>query len=133
MHRDNLVVLRGHISSPPKQRELPSGSILLGLEVTTAPPAASVPVVWFDPPRRCGLDTETPVGTEVLVTGHVRRRFFRAGGATQSRTEVVADIVCRLRRTRDVERVVARALDVVGSIAGEPVDDYHRRHEHHPQ
>lgn len=118
MHRDNLVVLRGHISSPPKQRELPSGSILLMLEVTTRPPAASVPVVWFEPPTRCGLDAETPVDTEVIVIGHVRRRFFRAGGTTQSRTEVVADTVCRARRTREVERAMVRALDAVGSIAG---------------
>ncbi|CAN5461981.1 hypothetical protein BH23ACT3_BH23ACT3_20100 [soil metagenome] len=133
MHRDNLVVLRGHISSPPKQRELPSGSILLMLEVTTRPPTASVPVVWFEPPERCGLDSDTPVDTEVIVIGHVRRRFFRAAGTTQSRTEVVADTVCRVRRAREVEQVMARALDAVGAIAAEPGDDYDRRHERHPQ
>jgi single-strand DNA-binding protein len=133
MHHGNLVVLRGHISSPPRQRELPSGCVLLTLEVTTRPPAASVPVVWFDPPRRCGVDSETPVDTEVVVVGHVRRRFFRVGGATQSRTEVVADTVCPTRRVRQVERAVATALDAIGAITGDSGDGYDRRHEQHPQ
>lgn len=122
MHVDNLVLLRGHLSSPPRRRELPSGSALLTLEITTRSPdgdgaAVSVPVVWFDPPKRCSLDTTTPVDTEVVVTGHVRRRYFRAGGVTQSRTEVVADSVCRAARARDVDRLMRRASDALAAVS----------------
>lgn len=114
--RANLVVLSGHLSSPPRIRTLPSGSTLLQLEVTTpadgAMPAASVPVVWFDPPARSGIDAATAVETEVTVVGTVRRRFFRAGGATASRTEVVASAVVPARRARRVEQL----LDSVRSM-----------------
>ena len=37
------------------------------------------------------------VDENVVVVGRVRRRFFHAGGATQSRTEVVADKVLPVR------------------------------------
>ena len=42
----------------------------------------------------------------VVVVGTVRRRFFRAGGATQSRTEVLADKVVRASRTRAAQKLV---------------------------
>ena len=47
------------------------------------------------------------LGAETAV---VRRRFFRAGGSTQSRTEVVADKVIPVRRAKAAERAVAEAL-----------------------
>jgi single-strand DNA-binding protein len=105
----NIVVLRGVLSSTPVIRELSSGSIVHTLEVTTRDEhgrSASVPVAWFDPPAASTLDT----GVEVVVTGSVRRRFFRAGGATQSRTEVVATAVVPASRRRQVERAVSRAV-----------------------
>ena len=34
-------------------------------------------------------------GDEIVVVGRVRRRFFRAGGATASRVELEADVVAR--------------------------------------
>jgi single-strand DNA-binding protein len=43
----------------------------------------------------------------VLVVGHVRRRFFRAGGATQSRTEIVAHKVVRSTRVKAAEQLLA--------------------------
>jgi len=49
-------------------------------------------------------------GDEVVVTGRVRRRFYRAGGATQSRTEVVAHAVVRAGDGRRVRRLVDQAL-----------------------
>lgn len=117
----NLVVLRGHLSSPPRVRELPSGSSLMQLEVTTpsceGEPAVSVPVVWFDPPARCGLDATSPASTEVVVHGSVRRRFFRAGGATVSRTEVVATTVVPARRARTVEQLLDRARNEIDDAA----------------
>ena len=92
----NLVVLRGVLSRDPEARQLPSGDALVAYDVTVrpdpaagdAPRAESVPVAWFDPPAAA---TAMAAGDDVVVVGRVRRRFFRAGGATASRTEVVAD------------------------------------------
>ena len=108
----NLVVLRGTLSRPPVTRDLRSGDLLVTYEVTTpgrtGEAATSVPVVWFaPPPGAADLDE----GTEVVVVGVVRRRFFGgASGATQSRTEVVADKVLRASRAKAVERAVLDAL-----------------------
>ena len=76
MNESNLVVLQGHVSSEPRRRDLPSGTQLLQLEVTTPGDGAqlSVPVVWFEPTR------EFAPADEVTVVGHVRRRFYRTGG-----------------------------------------------------
>lgn len=85
----NVVVVAGTLSSPPRRRILPSGEELVSFDLTTrgAAGTCSVPVAWFSPGSLVDrLDT----GSEVVVAGHLRRRFFRAGGATQSRTEVVA-------------------------------------------
>lgn len=109
----NTVILRGHLSRPPTVRTLPSGDELVALEVTTRSddgPAASVPVAWFGAGR--GAEA-LEAGTEVVVTGSVRRRFFRAGGATASRTEVVAAAVVPARRPAGVRRAVAAALAAV--------------------
>jgi hypothetical protein len=110
----NVVVLSGRLSSAPVRRELASGSVLLSLEVTTdtADGVASVPVAWFDPPPSTTLD----VGSEVVVRGVVRRRFFRSGAVTQSRTEVVAAEVVEPRRRRGVERLLqAVAVELTAS------------------
>ena len=109
----NVVILQGTLSCPPVPRDLPSGDHLVSYEVTTRPddgPALSVPVTWFDPPKAAAGLAE---GTEVVVTGRVRRRFFRAGGRTASRTEVVASAVVPVGRRARVERAVAAALDQV--------------------
>lgn len=104
----NLVVLRGTLSSEPRARVLPSGDELLSYEITTdvADGRASAPVVWFSP-RRPPVVHE---GDDVVAVGVIRRRFFRAGGAASSRTEVVADIVAR-----PGSRGAARALERVRS------------------
>lgn len=83
----NVVVLSGHLSSTPVVRELQSGSVLMSFELTTKVDEASVsvPLVWFDPPQNLAVDA----GDEIAAVGTVRRRFYRSGGVTQSRTEVV--------------------------------------------
>jgi len=105
MDANNLAVLRGTVTSDPRVRDLPSGSVVVNLEVTTRGDAvtASVPVVVHDRP------VDVAAGDEVVVVGHVQRRFFRAGGVTQSRTEVVATHVVPARRTRTVARAIAAA------------------------
>ena len=107
----NVVAIRGRLSRPAEERVLPtSGDRLVGLDLTVrregAEKAESVPVVWHDPPAAAaGLDT----GDEVVVVGHVARRFFRVGGLTQSRTEVVARTVVPVRSAKKVEAALAEA------------------------
>ncbi|NLD77781.1 MAG: single-stranded DNA-binding protein [Acidimicrobiales bacterium] len=106
----NVVILRGTLSSDPVERVLPSGTSLVQYEVTTRVaegPAASVPVAWFDPPAAA---SSFAAGVEVVVTGQVRRRFFRAGGSTASRTEVVAHSVVPAGQKKKAGRAVAAAL-----------------------
>lgn len=106
----NVVILRGRLSRPPKSRALPSGDILVAYEVTVPRPgrrAETVPVSWLEAPASAA---DLPVDEEVVVVGRVRRRFFRAGGATQSRTEVVADRVVPSRHRVRAGQALAGAL-----------------------
>ncbi len=131
----NIVIVSGRISSDPRCTELPSGELRWSIEVTTpveaaaatgrtttARPAqagadrgatsatATVPVAWHGP-LPAG---EWAAGTEVCVAGSVRRRFFRVGGLTQSRTEVLAHSLVRVAArgsTTTALRRVLRALD----------------------
>jgi single-strand DNA-binding protein len=121
----NLVTLVGRLSRPAEQRELPSGDRLLALEVTVDGPDGkdeTAPVVWFKAPASA-LDLDT--GSTVVVVGRVRRRFYRAGGATQSRTEVVADIVVPAGNVRQVRAALrtafARLDEVTVGPGGPPV------------
>lgn len=109
----NLSVLVGRLSRPAELRRLPSGDEVLALEVTVRPegrPAESVPVAWTGAPAAA---SRWPAGEEILVVGRVRRRFFRAGGATQSRTEVAATIAVPLRRAVAAGKALQGALEVI--------------------
>jgi single-strand DNA-binding protein len=113
----NIVTLIGRLARPAEERLLPSGDRLLTLEVSVARPGErteSVPVVWFDP-RASALDLD--VDTAVLVIGRVRRRFYRAAGGTQSRTEVVADRVVPARQTKRVRTALADAAGRLEAVA----------------
>jgi hypothetical protein len=114
----NLVALQGRLARPAADRLLPSGDRMVGFEVTTDGPdgkAETVPVVWFGAPASVaafGADEQ------VLVVGRVRRRFFRSGESTQSRTEVVADLVVPVTHTKRVrtalQSVAARVTEAGG-------------------
>jgi single-strand DNA-binding protein len=110
----NVAIVCGVLSSDPVTRELASGDVVLTYEVTTRvadEPASSVPVAWF-----CTASAKVPdvhKGDHVVVTGRVHRRFFRAGGRTQSRTELVADRVVAAGRRRSVVSVIERAVATV--------------------
>jgi single-strand DNA-binding protein len=92
---------------------LPSGTIRWNLEVSCTDPdgrSVGVPVSWE------GAVAESwDVDTQVVVTGSVRRRFFRSGGTTQSRTEVVASGVVEITRRRPEPAALARAVRVLGT------------------
>lgn len=112
----NLAVVLGVVSSEPTSRMLPSGDEVHSYEVTVREEgvaAATVPVVLVGaaPPKGVGA------GDAVLVVGRVRRRFFRAGGATASRTELVADRIVPLRRRAGVAAAVVAARERLGVLA----------------
>ena len=93
----NLVVLRGLIRRDPEFRVLASGDELMSLDLTVRSgeaPAESVPVVWPNPAAAAVKFIE---GDDVVVVGRIRRRFFRAGGSTATRTEVHADKILSAR------------------------------------
>jgi single-strand DNA-binding protein len=103
----NLAVVRGHLTSPPESRTLPSGRNLAVLQITTRPAAGaiSVPVAVWDPPAwLVALDA----GAELVAVGSVRRRFFRAGATTASRVELEAALVARAGDRRRVEVAMRR-------------------------
>lgn len=113
----NVAVLRGRCSRAADVKVLPSGQVLAELQVTTRATehdkAVSVPVAVLDPPAWVeALDT----GDEVVVLGRVRRRFFRAGGATASRVEIEAQTVARARDGRRVAAVRRRLDDAVAAL-----------------
>jgi single-strand DNA-binding protein len=114
----NLAVVRGHLTSPPEVRILPSGRELATLQLTTRPSAEalSVPVAVWDPPAwLAALDT----GAELVAVGSVRRRFFRSGGSTASRVELEASSVAPAgdrRRVGALRRRVDAAIDALDGV-----------------
>ena len=109
----NLAVVRGEVSSPPDVRVLPSEAVLVQLQVTTRleSETLSTPIAVWNP---AAWVEELEPGTEIVVVGRIRRRFFRAAGATASRVEVEADVVARAtdrRRVRAAMRKVKAALE----------------------
>jgi single-strand DNA-binding protein len=94
----NEVRLVGRLAADPQLRELPSGDTVWNLRVVVeraVPPGKERPrqrvdslecAVWSGRLKRQVEKWEA--GDVVEVLGAIRRRFFRAGGATASRVEV---------------------------------------------
>ena len=92
----NEVHLVGRVSAPATERELPSGDVLTSFRVVVhrvEPTRSGRRVVdaidchaWTARVRKQAAGWM--VGDVVELEGSLRRRFFRAGGATQSMTEV---------------------------------------------
>lgn len=113
----NLVTLQGRLARPAAERLLPSGDRMVGFEVSTEGPegkAETVPVVWFAAPSSAAL---LDADDRVVVIGRVRRRFFRAGGSTQSRTEVVAEIVLPATQAKRVRTALQSVASKVTQAA----------------
>lgn len=111
----NVAVVRGTVRGPAAHRTLPSGAVVAQFDVATTVDGSSgvvsVPVAWADPSPDASIIAE---GAAVVVVGSVRRRFFRVGGVTQSRTELTADAVIPARRRAQV----AAALQGVAAQLG---------------
>ena len=77
----NVVLLRGVVERAPDVRQLADGTELVVLDIRTEVVSgrATAPVAWVTNGQPL-----PEVGAEVVVTGHVRRRFFRAGGGTKA-------------------------------------------------
>jgi single-strand DNA-binding protein len=116
----NIVVLHGRLSAAPTFRELADGTISWSFDVVTTTgsgravggdplrqPSVSVPVTWHGSAKPQPWQAQT----ELVIAGVVRRRFFRTGGVTQSRTEVqalgIAEVTKRRGRSRAIEQVLA--------------------------
>ena len=105
----NVVTVVGRLARPAEERWLRSGDRLVSYEVTVrreGQRAETVPVVWFGAPASA---SDHDVDDKVLVVGRIRRRFFRAGGRTESRTEVVADTVVAARHVKRARAALAAA------------------------
>ena len=94
----NEVRLVGRLAADPQLRELPSGDTVWNLRVVVerpVPPSKERPRQRVDS-LECAVWTgrlkkqveKWEAGDIVEVSGAMRRRFFRAGGATASRVEV---------------------------------------------
>jgi single-strand DNA-binding protein len=115
----NMVIAIGKLAKPLQLRSLPSGISLASFDVVVPRPdqsADSIPVALFEAPDGVS-NWET--GQELLVIGRVRRRFFRIGGSTQSRTEVVAQVVVPLAQT---DRVRSALVEAGTALAGVLLD-----------
>ena len=107
----NVVVLRGRLPRDPEHRDLATGGHVVQFDLSTQleDGTVTVPVSWFDPPASANLAADA----EVVLVGSVRRRFFRAGGTTQSRTEVVAHSVTSAGRRAAVAKLLDAAVEQI--------------------
>ena len=108
----NLAVVKGVIAREPHERVGADGVVRLSfdLRVRLAPdgPSELVPVAW---PERTVTSCGLAEGSTVVVLGRIRQRFFRMGGATQSRTEIVAETVIGIRQQAAIRKALAQAVD----------------------
>jgi len=107
--QSSTVLMRGRVTAPPEERELPSGDALVTfrLSVRRRPTplgrGSSQTSDWVDcvaaAARIRRAASTWSVGDEIEVDGVLRRRFFRTGtGGGGSRLEVEALQARRVRK-----------------------------------
>ena len=94
----NLVRLRGKVSTPPEERELPSGTSIVTLRLSVLREASPMTegsrqtADWVDCSAGGRKVRRTASGWRagdlVEVEGALRRRFYRSGAGTATRLEV---------------------------------------------
>jgi single-strand DNA-binding protein len=115
----NILLAIGRLAKPAQVRNLPSGISVASFDVQVLRPDQApdtVPVALFN---AVDETTHWETGQELLVIGRVHRRFFRVGGSTQSRTEVIADLVLPLGQTEDVRSALAHAGTALAGVIGD--------------
>lgn len=113
----NLVVVVGRVAGAVRCTDLASGSTVRNLEVATGTDTGErVPVAWYDARRPPALTD----GDAVVVVGRVRRRWFRSGGATASRTEVVASVVARAGSPRAATALATAGAELAAWVGAAP-------------
>jgi single-strand DNA-binding protein len=95
----NQVVLRGRVSGAPVERELPSGTTVVGVRIsvrrgrTTMTRGSKQTVDWLECTAWSAGTRRTisrwEVGDVVEVEGALRRRFPRGGGTSRVEVEVL--------------------------------------------
>jgi single-strand DNA-binding protein len=95
----NQVVLRGRVSGAPEERELPSGSTVVGVRIcvsrqpTPMTKGSKQKVDWLECTAwSAGMRRKVAswqVGDVVEVEGALRRRFPRGGGVSRVEVEVL--------------------------------------------
>ena len=96
----NVVVLAGRLSETPEVKAMPSGDSVTRFRLHVPEAGKRVlplPVSAWDRTARRSCEPLAK-GDEVLVRGHLIRRFFRDGGGGRSVTEVIATEVKKLER-----------------------------------
>jgi single-strand DNA-binding protein len=99
----NVVILAGRLAEIPEVKDMPSGDKVTRFRLSVPDPGKRVlplPVSAWDRMARKGCE-RLQEGDEVLVRGHLVRRFFRDGGGGRSVTEVVATEVKKLERPEE--------------------------------
>lgn len=99
----NVVILAGRLSDAPEVKEMPSGDHVTRFRLYVPDSGKRVlplPVSAWDRLARKGCERLTK-GDEVLVRGHIVRRFFRDAGAGRTVMEVVATEVKKLETKTD--------------------------------
>jgi len=96
----NIAVVSGVVAGEIDQRTLSSGEQAWSFDLKTGleGAAGTVPISWVDPPARTTLSS----GDEILVVGHVQKRFFRVGPQTQAKTELLVHTLTQTRSRRRV-------------------------------
>lgn len=105
----NIAIVQGTVRAQPDHREGAAGDTIVSFDVKTTDTQGrshTVPVSWIGPQ---GRQPSVSVDSVVTVIGQVRRRFYRAGGATTSRTDILAERVVKGAGVR-AQRAIKQAL-----------------------
>lgn len=97
----NVVVLAGRVADEPEVKAMPSGDQVARFRLHVPEAGKRVlplPISAWDRLARKGCAALIK-GDDVLVRGHLVRRFYRDGGGGRSVTEVIATEVKKLEKT----------------------------------
>ena len=114
----NVAIVVGTLSSDPRITDLPSGDTIVNYEISTETPDGklSVPVQMDAAGRLPALKAADPV----VAIGPVRRRFYRAGRTTMSRTEVLAAVVGKPGSAKVTKAIAAVSHALAHGAAARP-------------